>query len=415
MNSFTHPSADKVVGADETTQSALGGRYKLVNKIGSGAFGDIWLGKSLQTGSDVAIKLEHISTKFPQLAYEYKLYKIFAGGIGIPSIRWFGREGDYNVLVMDLLGPSLEDLFNFCHRRFSLKSILMIADQLISRIEYVHSKHYLHRDIKPDNFLIGLGKRAPIIYVIDFGLAKKYRDPHSLHHMPYADNKNLTGTARYASLNTHLGVEQTRRDDLEAIGFVLMYFCRGSLPWQGLRTATKRERYEKIAQVKRATTIEALCRGYPTEFQTLLTYCRNLRFEEKPDYTYLKRLFRDSYFREGYEVDMLYDWNLLNYQESNTDQLRKLTERHERMGSPMPQLSAEKKKDEKEKVKWPTPAEVMVNRTNLQFLHMSSLAGGAAADSKQPSAQQQPQQQQQQQQQQPPAQQQQPPPSGTSY
>lgn len=315
----------------------FGGRYKLINKIGSGAFGDIYLGQSLQTGSEVAIKLEPVNTKFPQLAYEYKLYKIFHGGVGIPSVRWFGREGDWNVLVMDLLGPSLEDLFNHCNRKFSLKTVLMLADQLIARLEYIHSKNYLHRDIKPDNFLIGLAKKANVVYVIDFGLAKKYRDSTTLQHIPYSDHKNLTGTARYASLNTHLGIEQSRRDDLEALGFVLMYFNRGSLPWQGLKTATKKERYERIAQVKQNTPIDMLCKGYPAEFATYLNYCRALRFEEKPDYSYLRRLFRDLFFRMGYEPDFVYDWALLEHSNNvRPQQQQQQPLISDRVASPMP-------------------------------------------------------------------------------
>jgi len=294
----------------------VGNKYRLGRKIGSGSFGEIYLGANVQTNEEVAIKLESIKTKHPQLLYESKLYRILQGGTGIPNIRWFGIEGDYNVLVLDLLGPSLEDLFNFCSRKFSLKTVLMLADQLINRVEYVHSKSFLHRDIKPDNFLMGLGRRANQVYIIDFGLAKKYRDPTTHQHIPYRENKNLTGTARYASINTHLGIEQSRRDDLESLGYVLMYFLRGSLPWQGLKAGTKKQKYEKISEKKMSTPIEVLCKAYPSEFASYFHYCRSLRFDDKPDYAYLKRIFRDLFIREGFQFDYVFDWTILKYQQS---------------------------------------------------------------------------------------------------
>ncbi|XP_007012783.2 PREDICTED: casein kinase I isoform X1 [Theobroma cacao] len=294
----------------------VGNKFRLGRKIGSGSFGEIYLGTNIQTNEEVAIKLENVKTKHPQLLYESKLYRILQGGTGIPNVRWFGAEGDYNVLVMDLLGPSLEDLFNFCSRKLSLKSVLMLADQMINRVEFVHSKSFLHRDIKPDNFLMGLGRRANQVYVIDFGLAKKYRDSSTHQHIPYRENKNLTGTARYASMNTHLGIEQSRRDDLESLGYVLMYFLRGSLPWQGLKAGTKKQKYEKISEKKVSTSIEALCRGYPTEFASYFHYCRSLRFDDKPDYAYLKRIFRDLFIREGFQFDYVFDWTILKYQQS---------------------------------------------------------------------------------------------------
>ncbi|CAJ2649901.1 unnamed protein product [Trifolium pratense] len=294
----------------------VGNKFRLGRKIGSGSFGEIYLGTNIQTNEEVAIKLENVKTKHPQLLYESKLYRILQGGTGIPNVRWFGVEGDYNVLVMDLLGPSLEDLFNFCSRKLSLKTVLMLADQMINRVEFIHSKSMLHRDIKPDNFLMGLGRRANQVYAIDFGLAKKYRDSSTHQHIPYRENKNLTGTARYASMNTHLGIEQSRRDDLESLGYVLMYFLRGSLPWQGLKAGTKKQKYDRISEKKVNTSIEALCRGYPTEFASYFHYCRSLRFDDKPDYAYLKRIFRDLFIREGFQFDYVFDWTILKYQQS---------------------------------------------------------------------------------------------------
>ncbi|CAN1246916.1 Casein kinase 1-like protein 10 [Linum grandiflorum] len=291
----------------------VGGKFKLGRKIGSGSFGELYIAVNVQTGEEVGVKLETAKTKHPQLHYESKIYMILQGGTGIPELKWFGVEGDYNVMVIDLLGPSLEDLFNYCNRKFSLKTVLMLADQLINRIEYMHSRSFLHRDIKPDNFLMGLGRKANQVYVIDYGLAKKYRDLQTHKHIPYRENKNLTGTARYASVNTHLGVEQSRRDDLESLGYVLMYFLRGSLPWQGLKAGNKKQKYDKISEKKMLTPIEVLCKSYPSEFTSYFHYCRSLRFDDKPDYAYLKKLFRDLFVREGYQFDYIFDWTILKY------------------------------------------------------------------------------------------------------
>jgi serine/threonine protein kinase len=147
-----------------------------------------------------------------------------------------------------------------------------------------------------------------VVYIIDFGLAKRYRDPKTHVHIMYRENKHLTGTPRYASINNHLGIEQSRRDDLESLGYVFMYFLRGSLPWQGLRANTKKQKYQKIMEKKMATPIDLLCKGFPDEFRVYFEYCRALRFADKPDYSYLRRLFKDLALRNEIEYDGNFDW-----------------------------------------------------------------------------------------------------------
>lgn len=290
----------------------VAGKYKVGRKIGSGSFGDIFTGRHIVTGEDVAIKMESIRSRSPQLLYEAKILKLLAGGVGIPLVHWYGVDGDKNVMVIDLLGPSLEDMLNLCNHRLGMKTVLMLADQMVNRLEYCHAKSIIHRDIKPDNFLMGaLGKKSHQLFIIDFGLAKRYRDPRTQQHIAYRDQKALTGTARYASVNTHLGIEQSRRDDLEGVGYVLIYLLLGSLPWQGLSARSKRDKYNQIMKKKADTPPEVLCRKLPAEFATYVRYCRNLGFEDRPDYAYLRKLFRDIFNREGHQADFVYDWQHL--------------------------------------------------------------------------------------------------------
>ena len=238
----------------------IANKYRLVRKLGAGSFGEIYLAINVHTGEEYAVKMESSSSRHPQLHYESKLYKLLQGGQGIPQVKYYGQEGEHNVLIMDLLGPSLEDLFNYCSRRLTLKSTLMLADQMLQRVEFIHGKGFIHRDIKPDNFLMGVGQHCNKVYAVDFGLAKKYKDSRTQQHIPYREDKSLTGTARYASINTHLGVEQSRRDDMESLGYVFMYFCKGSLPLHGLRARTKKHKYDKISEKKLSTPVEVLCK-----------------------------------------------------------------------------------------------------------------------------------------------------------
>jgi casein kinase I family protein HRR25 len=162
-------------------------------------------GIDLETHDEVAIKLEHRDSEL-MLDHEAGVYKALFGGIGIPRVHWHGGECDFYVMIYDLLGPSLEDLFNFCDRKFSLKTVLLLADQLIPRIEYIHHKSFIHRDLKPDNFLMGTGKLGNVVYVVDFGLAHEYIDPETRIHIAYRDKRSFKGTHHYASVNSHLGV-----------------------------------------------------------------------------------------------------------------------------------------------------------------------------------------------------------------
>jgi casein kinase 1, alpha len=305
------------------SEFVVAGKWRLIRKIGSGSFGDIYSGVNVTTGEEVAVKMEPVNARHPQLLYESKVYRILQEGVGIPRIHWYGLDGvknQYNAMVMELLGPSLEDLFNFCGRRFTMKTVLMIADQMICRVEFIHSKNFIHRDIKPDNFLMGIGRHCNKLFAVDFGLAKKYRDHRTKVHIPFRDDKNLTGTARYASINAHAGFEQSRRDDMEAMGHVFMYFLRSQLPWQGLRANTKRQKYERIYEKKVSTSVETLCRGYPLEFPKYLNYCRSLKFEEAPDYRFLRENFRVLFRTLNFVFDYIFDWTLLKQKATSMNQ-----------------------------------------------------------------------------------------------
>ena len=295
----------------------FGGEWCLGKKIASGSFGEIFKGTHIYTHEEVAIKLEPIASNTNQLLQEAKTLKRLEGALGFPKVRWYGHKIGFNVLVLDLLGPNLQELFNSVKKKLSLKTVLLIADQLISRIQALHSYHYLHRDIKPENILIGRGKFADLLYLIDFGLSKKFKKA-SKEHIRYREGKGFTGNQRFSSNNALVGIEQGRRDDLESICYVLIYFFKGCLPWEGIRQATPSLKKEALIQSKVLLSAEALCEGCPAVFYNFLTYTKSLPFSSKPDNSYLRKIFRDAFVQNEFVYDNWFEWKAQNVYLTNT-------------------------------------------------------------------------------------------------
>ncbi|KAL5114706.1 hypothetical protein ACEQ8H_007440 [Pleosporales sp. CAS-2024a] len=280
-------------------------RFNLVRRIGEGGFGAVYEGRDIVTNEKVAIKLEHIRHGYDKLKGEADAYKAVGGGRGIPRALWFGQECDYYVLVLDLLGPSLEDLFDYCDRRFSLKTVLLLADQLITRLEYIHSKSLVYRDVKPDNFLMGTGRQGNVVHAVDFGLAEDYSTNDR--------RGRQEGTLRYASINFHKELELHPGDDLESLGYVLVYFLQGSLPWQDVKVAKGESKSARIGELKTKLSAKDLCKCLPVEFATFLDYTRTLLPGRKPKYAWLRGLFHGLVKRHKLSYDNVFDWTIRRY------------------------------------------------------------------------------------------------------
>ena len=273
----------------------LGKNYKLFlnKKLGNGAFGDLYRGENIATKKPIAIKCEKMKEDhLSLLKTEVTILSFLQGGIGIPKIYEFITSSKYNFMIFELLGLNLDELFRICKKQFSKETILSLGLQMLNRLEFIHSRHIIHRDIKPENFLIGKGKKNSLIYLCDFGLAKRFRDKRTGMHIPYKDGKKFTGTLTYASIYTHMGIEQSRRDDLESLAYILIYFCKGTLPWKSLKAKNRSEKQSKILSKKINTKNEELCSELPQEFSTFLQSIRDLHFEQKPDYDFLRGLLK---------------------------------------------------------------------------------------------------------------------------
>lgn len=289
------------------------GEYRVGKLIAEGGFGFVYNGEA-PDGKPVAIKYERTYDRItrPHLKHEADVFRLLQGNPCVPTVYAYDRDERWNIMVVDLLGKSLQKLFDKCGKQFTLKTTLMLGIQTIECVEYMHNKGIIHRDIKPDNFLIGRGSTENAVHIIDFGLARRYKRPDTGEHFPYFEGHNFFGTTRYASLNAQLGRSQSRRDDLESLAYSLIQFLRGRLPWQSLRGGTDKHREERIKEKKRTWTPQRLCEDLPKEFETFLTYVKNLTYEEEPGYEYLKSLLRNLFDREGFALDFDYDWKSLS-------------------------------------------------------------------------------------------------------
>ena len=287
-------------------------------QLGKGGFGQLYLGRNIHENIFIAIKVEEQSPR-SRLAYEFQILKEISEGDGIPKVYKLHRGKKHNYLIMQLLGKSLDKLFVDMKKKFSIKTVCMLAYQMVQRVEYVHSRGYIHRDIKPGNFLMGKNLDNKKLFIIDFGLSKKYIDKNTGKHIIYKEGKGLTGTARYVSLNTHYGIEQSRRDDIEGIAYNLIYFAKGKLPWQGVKTKNKKEKHKKIMELKEEYNPDKLCEGLPEEFPTLLKYARKLDFEEKPDYKNIKIMFKQLISANKQQMDWKFDWDLWDKNKEEED------------------------------------------------------------------------------------------------
>ena len=334
---YSNDDEDNKSNKDPILGKVFFSKYKAIKKLGEGSFGKVY--KAEYNGENYAIKMEYKAKEQGLLEIEATIMS-YLKGPNIPYIKSYGYSGDFNVLVMQLLDKSLEDLINK-YSTFSIKTVAMLGYQMVDILQYIHDRHIIHRDIKPDNFVMGAKEDNAKLYILDFGLAKKYRSSRTLVQYPYIKKKKLTGTARYASIHALEAYEQSRRDDLESVGYVLMYFLRGNLPWQGLKVRSKEDRYKKILEKKRDTTTEDLCKNFPEEFYEYVKYTRNLEYEENPNYDFLRQQFKDVLKNLNEEMDYVYDWT------TGTD-LKKRTNKKKQEENSENESDEDKKDNEKE-------------------------------------------------------------------
>ena len=294
---------------DLFTGETLFNKYKLIRKLGQGSFGSIYEAQSNYSNKLYAVKIEDMKQEQFILEEESAILS-YLNIPQIPKIKSFGYSGSFIILVMELLGKSLDKIFNeLPSKKMSIRCVCNIAYQLLYIFELMHNNNIIHRDIKPANIAIGREEKSKYIYLLDFGLSKKYRSSKTKKHFPFTQGKKLIGNARYSSINALNGNTQSRRDDLESLGYLLLYLLLGRLPWQGYISHSKEDKYYKIKQIKNQTTPEELCEGLPPQFEEYIKYTRNLEYEQDPDYNYLRNLFLSVLKKYNWEFDYYYDWD----------------------------------------------------------------------------------------------------------
>ena len=328
-------------------------KYKPIKLLGAGTFSVVYEGINIKDNSKVALKLEEKNINKSLLKSE--ALNIFAlQGFGIIKFISFGHSKDYNVLVEPLLGESLYSLYLQLKKNFTLKDICLIGIQTIERIEYIHSKGYLHGDIKPENFVIGNNDQR-IIYIIDFGLSKKYRSDRTGNHIQFCITKKMNGTARYASTNSLRGVEISRRDDLECLAYMIIYFIMKKLPWQGVKANTLQNRYKKIYYMKKKLIYDENFKQLPKEIQEFYNDIKKLKFEEKPNYVKLKGYFYILLKKNGFEADNNFSWinrdHLINTKEIININERKSNSQKRLMDKLLKNSNKLKKEKKEEEIK----------------------------------------------------------------
>ena len=306
-------SSDSDNEYDDILGQTFFNKYTCVKKLGKGSFGSIY--QAVYGKEEYALKFEDRKKNNDLLQNEAAIMN-YLKGPNIPIVKSYGFTSSYNILVMQLLGRDLEHHFKR-RKKFSVKTVCMLGFQMINILENIHEKHILHRDIKPENFVMGLNQNSKIVYLIDFGLAKKYRSMSTLIQYPLTLKKKFTGTARYASINALKGYEHSRRDELESLGYIFIYFLKGKLPWQNVKVKDKEEKFKKILQKKLEISSNELCLGIPKEFEIFLEYVKNLKYDEKPDYNMLKDLLYKIMKDGNYKNDYIYDWTFLDDKNKN--------------------------------------------------------------------------------------------------